>query len=137
MFHPFSVVFCQIFITSLQKSSLTLKDEQKLCGKVICTDWNIGSVKSPCLCCARLWICCPQPAQEWNWETPAQSIHPWSRNNKSWLFPGVCFPSAGLSLLPWLHLSSDFLRALTLGRHQHNLNSFSNIVCVAGTAGLG
>lgn len=40
VFHHFSVVLCQIFITSFQKSFLTLKDEEKLCGKEISKYWN-------------------------------------------------------------------------------------------------
>lgn len=40
MFHNFSVVSCQIFITSLQKSFLTLKNGQKLCGEEISKYWK-------------------------------------------------------------------------------------------------
>lgn len=105
---------------------------------------NIGYVqlpeKSPCLCSARHWICCTQPGQELSWETSVQSIQPWSRNNKVWVFGGVYFPSAGPSLFPWIRLSSDFLgiahRALRLGRHQHTLNSFPNKISVAETSAL-
>lgn len=47
MLHHFALVFCQIFITSLQKTFLTLKDEKKknkkptkLCGKEISKYWK-------------------------------------------------------------------------------------------------